>query len=116
MKSLNRTGQRYSGSSYDKLRGTRHQRGYGNKWDRAAKQYLKSYPDCKICGQLATCVDHIKPHNMDMRLFWNKGNWQSLCHSCHNAKTSKDKTGKNMKGCDEHGNPIDPDHPWHKKG
>ncbi len=32
-------------------------------------------------------VDHIKPHNGDLALFWDESNWQSLCKACHSRKT-----------------------------
>lgn len=38
----------------------------------------------------ATVVDHIKPHRGDQKLFWDRGNWQALCKSCHDNKTLKE--------------------------
>ena len=35
----------------------------------------------------ATVVDHIIPHRGDAKLFWDEGNWQSLCKNCHDHKT-----------------------------
>ena len=41
---------------------------------------------------------HIIPHNCDMKLFWNKNNWQSLCKKCHSRKTAlKNGAFGNMK-------------------
>jgi 5-methylcytosine-specific restriction protein A len=28
-----------------------------------------------------------------MVLFWNRSNWQSLCHSCHSRKTASEDGG-----------------------
>lgn len=76
-------------------RPTAHQRGYGSRWQKASKCYLRSHPLCAECernGRVteATCVDHITPHRGDMTLFWDvAGNWQSLCKPCHDAKTAK---------------------------
>lgn len=35
------------------------------------------------CAHPAAIVDHIKPHNGDMSLFWDSDNWQPLCKWCH---------------------------------
>ena len=35
----------------------------------------------------ATVVDHITPHRGNPILFWDEGNWQSLCKPCHDKKT-----------------------------
>lgn len=36
---------------------------------------------------LATDVDHVVPHRGDWKLFTDRNNLQSLCHSCHSRKT-----------------------------
>jgi len=83
-----RTGGRASAAS----------RGYGRAWQRESKHYLASHPWCAECRRQgrqtpATEVDHIVPHKGDCRLFWDRGNWQSLCHSCHSAKTAREDGG-----------------------
>jgi 5-methylcytosine-specific restriction protein A len=70
------------------------ERGYGSRWQRASKQYLICNPLCVECEKrgetkLATCVDHIKPHRGNMKLFWLVSNWQSLCEADHNRKTAR---------------------------
>lgn len=67
-------------------------RGYGSKWQRVSKAYLGKHPLCVKCLAerkfvSATVVDHIVPHRGDKILFWNEGNWQALCKSCHDRKT-----------------------------
>ena len=78
-------------------------RGYGRRWQWASKVFLSSYPICgarpdnqppvmSLCHDhgyltVATQVDHVIPHRGDMSLFWNQGNWQALCQSCHSRKT-----------------------------
>ena len=67
-------------------------RGYGSKWQRVSKAYLRKHPMCVRCmaeGRYvpATVVDHIIPHRGDKNLFWNESNWQALCKSCHDRKT-----------------------------
>ncbi|WP_366923858.1 HNH endonuclease [Metallumcola ferriviriculae] len=68
------------------------ERGYGNRWRKASKRFLKVNPLCKYCekeGKLtpATVVDHIQPHRGDKTLFWDENNWQPLCKKCHDRKT-----------------------------
>lgn len=73
-------------------------RGYTGKWRKVSKFYLAKHPLCVECEKqglvtLATDVDHIKPHKGDKTLFWDKNNWQALCHSCHSKKTVKEANG-----------------------
>jgi 5-methylcytosine-specific restriction protein A len=76
-------------------RGTSTQRGYGYRWQQARKGWLAKHPwcvDCEAIGRnhvLATDVDHIIPHRGDKDLFWDRNNWQSLCHMHHSAKTGR---------------------------
>jgi 5-methylcytosine-specific restriction enzyme A len=35
-------------------------------------------------------VDHITPHKGDRQMFWDRSNWQSLCHRCHSRKTARE--------------------------
>lgn len=65
------------------------------KWKRAARRFLELNPLCVDCGELgavvdATDVDHITPHKGDLKLFWDRNNWQALCHSCHSRKTARE--------------------------
>ena len=67
-------------------------RGYGSRWQKASKVYLRSHPLCVECMKLgrytkATVVDHIVPHRGDQKLFWDQSNWQALCKTCHDRKT-----------------------------
>jgi 5-methylcytosine-specific restriction protein A len=69
-------------------------RGYDRRWQAARARYLRVHPLCMECGYngrvvVATIVDHIKPHRGDKRLFWDEGNWQPMCKSCHNRKTGE---------------------------
>lgn len=65
-------------------------RGYTYKWQQARKVFLIEHPLCVECGRPATDVDHIIPHEGDQALFWNRLNWQALCHECHSRKTMKE--------------------------
>jgi 5-methylcytosine-specific restriction endonuclease McrA len=83
----------------DARRPTASARGYNGAWQKARKGFLQSHPHCVMCGEVATVVDHIQPHRNDIRLFWDKSNWQSLCSFHHNSfkqrleKQSPDRAG-----------------------
>lgn len=67
-------------------------RGYGSRWKRESKAFLRAHPLCVECAKngkytKATVVDHIKPHRGDPTLFWDRLNWQPLCKPCHDRKT-----------------------------
>jgi 5-methylcytosine-specific restriction endonuclease McrA len=66
---------------------------------------------CLPLGRLtpATVVDHIRRHTGHADpLFWDTGNFQSLCKSCHDAvKQALDRTGR-ARGYDIRGLPLYP--------
>ena len=71
-------------------------RGYGSKWQRVSKVYLRKHPLCVKClaqGKFvtATVVDHIQPHRGDKVLMWSESNWQALCKPCHDRKTGNEE-------------------------
>lgn len=100
-------------------RDSAHKRGYGVRWRRARKAFLQQHPLCWLCREqgrvtAATAVDHIVPHRGDPALFWNRNNWRSLCKTHHDSiAQAKDHNGL-MRGCDESGWPIDPNHHWNQ--
>jgi 5-methylcytosine-specific restriction protein A len=56
---------------------------------------LSDNPICEICGQrLSTEVDHIEPHQGDLKLFFNYKNLQALCKKCHSKKTAQEQHEK----------------------
>ena len=65
-------------------------RGYTRKWQEASRAYRMKNPWCVKCGEPATETNHIIPHKRNQQLFWDKHNWQSMCHDCHSAKTAKE--------------------------
>jgi 5-methylcytosine-specific restriction protein A len=82
----------------DSIRLSSHERGYTSKWRKASKAFLDKHPWCTECMkhyiyEAATETDHIIPHKGNMKLFWDKSNWQGLCHSCHSRKTAKEDGG-----------------------
>ncbi len=38
----------------------------------------------------ATDVDHIVPYRGNMKVFWDRSNWQALCHRRHSRKTRRE--------------------------
>ncbi|MEO7917772.1 MAG: HNH endonuclease signature motif containing protein [Dokdonella sp.] len=108
-------------------------RGYNSRWQKASRSFLDRNPLCARCAkagrtQAATVVDHIVPHRFGpakdsgdtqaivkaSALFWDKVNWQGLCSTCHSsAKQREERTGV-VAGCDEAGNPSDPNHHWNR--
>ena len=55
-------------------------------------------PFCRECAAKgvrtrATVVDHVVPHRGRWELFSDAGNLQSLCKSCHDAKTMREMQG-----------------------
>lgn len=67
----------------DKRRPTASDRGYGQSWREARDAHLAAHPNCVRCGRPATLVDHRIPHRGDMKLFWRRDLWDSMCTSCH---------------------------------
>ena len=71
------------------------ERGYGSRWNKARKRFLKKHPLCVECQRegryvKATVVDHVKPHRGDPKLFWDQDNWQPLCKHHHDVKTRRE--------------------------
>lgn len=65
------------------------------RWRRESRRFLERNPVCVDCGELgavepATDVDHIRPHRGDRGLFFDRSNWQALCHRCHSRKTARE--------------------------
>ncbi|MDY8107761.1 HNH endonuclease [Fulvimarina sp. 2208YS6-2-32] len=67
-------------------------RGYNPAWQKESAEFRRANPSCRRCGAPATLVDHIEPHRGNMKLFWNRANWQPLCTPCHSrAKQAEEK-------------------------
>lgn len=100
---------------------------YGTQWKKARELFLKAFPlcaECQLIGRvrLAKVVDHIKAHDGDLELFWDRDNWRSLCISCHSRKTAREDgsfgnakgKGKPKADCKADGIPVDPNHHWNR--
>jgi 5-methylcytosine-specific restriction protein A len=82
----------------EKHRGSRHERGYTSRWDKARKGWLAKHPLCAEHDRkgevvVGTVVDHVVPHRGDKTLFWSRDNWQTLCAPCHSSKTAREDGG-----------------------
>lgn len=65
------------------------------RWVKESRNFLKANPLCVDCAELgaveqATDVDHVIPHRGDRGLFFQRSNWQALCHRCHSRKTARE--------------------------
>ena len=65
---------------------------YSAAWRSARRSFLSVHPVCP-CGATASVVDHVRPHRGKADLFWDEGNWQALCWSCHSRKTATQDHG-----------------------
>jgi 5-methylcytosine-specific restriction endonuclease McrA len=78
-----------------------------SNWQRMRLSQLSRQPLCKFCHKAgivteANTVDHVMPHRGKMDLFFDKGNLQSLCKSCHSSQKQRlEKSGEF--GCDVNG-------------
>jgi len=71
------------------------------RWIKQSKLYRRRNPLCVEClkygittdctGKNKGCVDHIVPHRGDLRVFWDKDNWQTMCTMHHNQKSGKER-------------------------
>lgn len=72
-------------------------------WRNLRKAKLFENPLCEECernGKVtsASVVDHIVPRIQDSSLEYEWSNLQSLCHPCHNSKSSTEgRGGRNLK-------------------
>ena len=92
------------------------------QWRVFRRAFLRRHPGCVIsgCPTPATHVDHKRTRRSGGAPF-DPENCQSLCQSHHSAKTARlDQPSRRAShkplraiGCDAHGLPLAPEHPWH---
>lgn len=99
--------------------GTLAPRPYDARWQRYRLSFLRRNPLCVRCLEAgrttaANTVDHKDPHRGNPLLFWDPGNHQSLCSTCHSGdKQVAEKSGKlSYRGSSPDGTPLDPRHRW----
>lgn len=96
------------------------------QWRKLRLLKLSHTPFCQACEDmgtltLANTVDHVTAINSGGAPFPMLSELNSLCHSCHSAKTARGSeagaihTHKPRKGCNPDGSPLDRRHPWHEK-
>jgi 5-methylcytosine-specific restriction protein A len=92
------------------------------RWQKVRACFLAENPLCIACLERgvtkpATEVDH-RQAILQGGDPWSWENLAAYCKRCHSAKTmAVDRQGKDrvpIKGCDVHGYPLDPEHPWNK--
>ena len=98
-----------------------------SRWQKLRRAKLSREPLCEICDRRgrvepATDVDHIVAIRHGGPAFPAFSGLMSLCHRCHAEKTAMhdrpggNALGRRFKGCDEHGNPVDPGDGWWTPG
>ena len=65
------------------------------RWRNVRKLILQGSPLCAECKardvvKLGSVIDHIKPVRLGGD-FWDLENLQTLCESCHNSKSAKER-------------------------
>jgi 5-methylcytosine-specific restriction endonuclease McrA len=69
------------------------------RWqDLRRRVFIRDLFTCQmpICGRIIArkdelVCDHVKPHRGDAGLFWDDGNLQTLCRSCHDRVKQRDE-------------------------
>jgi len=102
-------------------------RGYGQKWRESAKAFIARPENfwCVCgCGRPADMVDHKIAHKGDMKLFWDRSNWQPMARGCNSRKgvltegafgNARSSRSYGSPGCHDDGTPRDPRHYWNKR-
>ena len=90
------------------------------RWRKQSRRFLDTHPLCVLCAKVgrdtpSNTVDHIIPHKGNLDLFWDEGNWQSVCPMCHNASKRMQELHGHSQACDINGFPIDMGHSWNEK-
>jgi 5-methylcytosine-specific restriction protein A len=72
------------------------------RWQAARAAQLARCPCCVVCTSQgrttpATVCDHIQPVRLNGD-FWDTQNYQSLCRSCHQAKSASERTQQPQAG------------------
>lgn len=80
----------------DAARGSAASRGYTAQWAKESKAWLASLgePLCACgCDRPANMVDHKIAPKGDMRLFWDRSNWQPYNGLCNRRKNIREEGG-----------------------
>ncbi|WP_159981905.1 MULTISPECIES: HNH endonuclease signature motif containing protein [unclassified Novosphingobium] len=95
------------------------ERGYGGKWQKARETFIAANPLCVRCDDkglttVATVVNHRVPHKGDLKLFWDRKNWEAVCKPCHDGEIQREERTGIVRGTGRDGRPLDPSHPWNR--
>lgn len=91
------TAQRVGGDKPEGPRQAAHQWYHTTRWRRLRWSVLEDADfTCADCGQIEAdtsrlVADHKKPHRGDAVLFWDRGNLQCLCQSCHSGAKQREE-------------------------
>jgi 5-methylcytosine-specific restriction protein A len=93
------------------------------RWQRLRRFKLAVNPLCELCLKQqrivpAVAVDHVIAIKAGGDPYPALENLTALCEPCHNRKTRiVEQMGKELtiKGHDEFGYPLDPNHPWNRE-
>jgi 5-methylcytosine-specific restriction protein A len=93
------------------------------RWQRLRRLKLAVNPLCEVCLKPrrivpAVAVDHVIAIRSHGDPYPALEGLTSCCAPCHNRKTRvTEQLGKELtvKGCDEFGYPLDPNHPWNRE-
>ena len=96
------------------------ERGYGGRWQRERLVFLAANPLCERCDRVgrttpATIVNHRTPHRGNMKLFWDRKNWEPTCQPHHDGDIQREERSGIVKAVDRDGRPTDPSHPWNSR-
>jgi 5-methylcytosine-specific restriction protein A len=95
----------------ERERGSAHARGYTSAWSRYARGFRARHPlcgdkepdaypstasRCALAGRVtvAEVVHHIRAHQQDQALFWDRRNHESACKACHDAVVNEGDFGR----------------------
>lgn len=95
---------------------------YGYKWQTAREDFLRKHPLCQCpdCDEgrkrvrASSVVDHKIPHRGDLKLFWDRKNWQALAKQCHDSWKQRLEKSGTVAGATVEGMPVDPNHHWNR--
>lgn len=62
---------------------------YDVTWEKYRLKFLSVNSKCYSCGDTATVVDHLEPHQGDKAVFEKLDNHIPLCKRCHDTVTAK---------------------------
>ena len=89
------------------------------RWRQVRAAQLARQPLCETClsrGRItpATVCNHADPETKRSPETFYVGPFTSECAPCHDSVIQRQEKRGYVIGCDETGQPLDPDHPWNR--